>query len=300
MANPLNREKLFPPEAVSDLYNRVVGESYLAKLSRQDPIKFNGNEFFTFNFDNEIDVVGESKPKSAGGISVDSIVIRPIKVEYSARVSIEFLKASQEKRIEILKAFNDGYAKKLAKGFDLMATHGVNPRTGKPSDIIAKNNFNDAVNQSVVYTAANPQLNIEDAIALIDGSDAETDGIALAPEVTSALSRVTLTGDPNGVRRYPEFEFGRVPDDLGAVRLVKSKNVSAYNNLKGLAGDFAGSFKWGVIDEIPLEIIPYGDPDGTGRDLARHNEILLRSETFLGWGILNPEAFAKITGGQDA
>lgn len=300
MANPLNRGELFPPEAVKDLYNKVVGESYLAKLSRQEPIKFNGSEYFTFNFDNEIDVVGESQPKGPGGISVDSIVIRPIKVEYSARVSIEFLKASKEKRIEILKAFNEGYARKLAKGFDLMATHGVNPRSGEASSIIGENNFNDQVTQEVKYDESNPQLNIEDAIALIDGADSETDGIALAPDVTTALSRVTIDGTANGVRRYPEFEFGRVPDDLGAVRLVKSKNVSAYNNLKGLAGDFAGSFKWGVIDEIPLEIIPYGDPDGTGRDLARHNEILLRSETFLGWGILNPEAFAKVTGGQDA
>lgn len=300
MANPLNRGELFAPDVVEDLFNKVVGKSSLAILSDQRPIAFNGSEFFTFSFDNEIDVVGESKPKSAGGITADSIVIKPFKVEYSARVSDEFLYASQAKRIDILREFNNGYARKLAKGFDLMAIHGVNPRTGAASDIIGKNNFNTKVTQSVTYTEANPQLNIEDAIALIDGADAETDGILLAPEVTTALSRVTLTGDANGVRRYPEFEFGRVPTNLGGLRLEKNKTVSAYNNLKGLAGDFEGSFRWGVTKQIPLEIIRYGDPDNTGRDLAGHNEVLLRSETYLGWGILNPEAFAKITGGQDA
>lgn len=300
MANSLNRGELFAPDVVEDLFNKVVGKSSLAILSNQRPIAFNGNEFFTFSFDNEIDVVGESQPKSPGGISVNSIVIRPIKVEYSARVSDEFLYASQAKRIDILREFNNGYARKLAKGFDLMAIHGVNPRTGAASDIIGDNNFNDKVDQVVAYTEANPQLNIEDAIALIDGADAETDGIALAPEVTTALSRVTLNGDPNGVRRYPEFEFGRVPENLGGLRLEKNKTVSAYNDLKALAGDFEGSFRWGVTKQIPLEIIRYGDPDNTGRDLAGHNEILLRSETYLGWGILNPEAFAKITGGQDA
>lgn len=300
MANPLNRGELFAPDVVEDLFNKVVGKSSLAILSNQRPIAFNGNEFFTFSFDNEIDVVGESQPKSPGGISVNSIVIRPIKVEYSARVSDEFLYASQAKRIDILREFNNGYARKLAKGFDLMAIHGVNPRTGAASDIIGDNNFNDKVDQVVAYTEANPQLNIEDAIALIDGADAETDGIALAPEVTTALSRVTLNGDPNGVRRYPEFEFGRVPENLGGLKLEKNKTVSAYNDLKALAGDFEGSFRWGVTKQIPLEIIRYGDPDNTGRDLAGHNEILLRSETYLGWGILNPEAFAKITGGQDA
>lgn len=296
MANPLNRGELFSPDVVEDLINKVVGRSSLAVLSNQRPIAFNGNEFFTFNFDNEVEIVGESKPKSAGGVTVDSIVIRPIKVHYSARFSDEFLKASTAKRINILREFNKGYAKKLAKAFDLMAMHGVNPATGEASDIIGDNNFNKKVTQQVTYTAANPQLNIEDGIALVDGADGETDGIALAPEVTTALSRVTLTGDANGVRRYPEFEFGRVPNNLGGLRLEKNKTVSAYNNLKGLLGDFEGSFRWGITEQIPLQVIQFGDPDNTGRDLAGHNEVLLRSETYIGWGILDPNSFAKIVG----
>ena len=300
MANVLNREKLFSPEVVADLINKVKGKSSLAVLSNQSPVEFNGSEFFTFDFDNEIDVVGESQSKSHGGVSVDRVVVRPYKVEYGARVSDEFLYASQAKRINILKEFNKGYAKKLAKGFDLMAIHGINPRTGEASKIIGDNNFNDKVDQVVAYNKDNPQLNIEDAIALIDGADAEADGIALAPEVTTALSRVTLNGDPNGVRRYPEFEFGRVPENLGGLRLEKNKTVSAYNNLKALAGDFEGSFKWGITKQIPLRVIEFGDPDNTGRDLAGHNEIYLRTETFIGWGILTPEAFAKVVGGKDA
>lgn len=296
MANPLNRGELFSPDVVEDLINKVVGRSSLAVLSNQRPIAFNGNEFFTFNFDNEVEIVGESKPKSAGGVTVDSIVIRPIKVHYSARFSDEFLKASTAKRINILREFNKGYAKKLAKAFDLMAMHGVNPATGEASDIIGDNNFDKKVTQQVTYTAANPQLNIEDGIALVDGADGETDGIALAPEVTTALSRVTLTGDANGVRRYPEFEFGRVPNNLGGLRLEKNKTVSAYNKLKGLLGDFEGSFRWGITEQIPLQVIQFGDPDNTGRDLAGHNEVLLRSETYIGWGILDPNSFAKIVG----
>lgn len=300
MTNALNRGDLFTPDVVADLINKVKGKSSLAVLSNQSPIEFNGSEFFTFDFDNEIDVVGESQAKSHGGVSVDRIVVRPYKVEYGARLSDEFLYASQAKRINMLKEYNKGYAKKLAKGFDLMAIHGINPRTGKASEIIGDNNFNDKVDQEIAYNEANPQLNIEDAIAMIDGADAEADGIALAPEVTTALSRVTLNGDPNGVRRYPEFEFGRVPENLGGLRLEKNKTVSAYNDLKALAGDFEGSFKWGITKQIPLRVIEYGDPDNTGRDLAGHNEIYLRTETFIGWGILIPEAFAKVTGGQDA
>ncbi|WP_254280840.1 hypothetical protein [Finegoldia magna] len=46
--------------------------------------------------------------------------------------------ASEEERINILKAFNDGFAKKLAKGLDLMAMHGINPRTGQASTVMGQ------------------------------------------------------------------------------------------------------------------------------------------------------------------
>lgn len=40
--------------------------------------------------------------------------------------------------------------------------------------------------------------------------------------------------------------------------------------------------------------IEYGDPDGTGRDLKAYNEILLRTEVYIGWGILDEKAFARV------
>ena len=45
------KETLFNPQAVNDLINKVKGESVLAKLTNQDAIGFNGNEYFTFDFE---------------------------------------------------------------------------------------------------------------------------------------------------------------------------------------------------------------------------------------------------------
>ena len=66
-------------------------------------------------------------------------------------------------------------------------------------------------------------------------------------------------------------------------------------------GDFENAFKWGYAKEIPLEIIEYGDPDNSGNDLKGYNQVYLRAEVYLGWGILDPEAFARIVeaGGVD-
>lgn len=42
-----------------------------------------------------------------------------------------------------------------------------------------------------------------------------------------------------------------------------------------------------------MEIIEYGDPDGQG-DLKRTNEVVLRAEAWVGWGILDKSAFARV------
>ncbi|MGC6653486.1 hypothetical protein ACP0G4_28150, partial [Escherichia coli] len=87
-------------------------------------------------------------------VSIAPLTIVPIKVEYGARISDEFLYASDEEKIDIVKAFNEGYARKLARGLDLMAFHGINPRTGTASAIIGTNHFDGKVTQTVDFNEA--------------------------------------------------------------------------------------------------------------------------------------------------
>ena len=35
-----------------------------------------------------------------------------------------------------------------------------------------------------------------------------------------------------------------------------------------------------------MEIIQYGDPDNSGKDLKGYNQIYIRAEAYIGWGIL--------------
>ena len=98
--------------------------------------------------------------------------------------------------------------------------------------------------------------------------------------------------------KYPEFRFGQRPDNFFTMDLDINKTVNAQGG-KGkknhaIVGDFQNRFKWGYAENIPMEIIEYGDPDGTGRDLKAYNEILLRTEAFIGWGILDEKAFARV------
>lgn len=291
MSEVLSKGTLFDPELVKDLISKVKGRSSLAVLSAQTPIPFNGRKEFTFTMDSEIDVVAENGKKTHGGISVEPVTIVPIKVEYGARISDEFLYASEEEQLDILKAFNDGFAKKVASGIDIMAFHGLNPRTGQASAVIGDNHFDAKVTQTVNYASATPDANIEAAISMIEGADGDVTGMAIAPAVRSDLAAMTKQ---SGEKLYPEFAFGGKPSNLGAYGLDINKTVATGDVDKAIIGDFTNMFKWGYAKEIPMEIIKYGDPDNSGKDLKGYNQVYIRAEAYLGWGILNGNSFARI------
>lgn len=285
------KSTLFDPELVNDLITKVGGHSSLAKLSAAVPVAFNGNKEFTFAMESDIDVVAEAGAKSHGGIVVEPVTIVPIKIEYGARVSDEFLTATDEENIPILEAFNDGFAKKVAVGIDKMGFHGINPRTGNASTVIGANHFDAKVTKTVTYDPANPDKNLDDAISLVENDERSVNGTVISTAMRSALAAMK---DTNGNAQYPDFRFGGCPEKLGVTQLDVNSTIAVGSVDEAIVGDFKNMFKWGIAKEIPLKVIEYGDPDNTGRDLAGHNEVYLRAEAYIGWAILDPASFARI------
>lgn len=116
MADILSKGSLFPEELIPDFIKKTTGASALAKLCSATPIPFNGVKEFTFSLDKEVDIVAENGAKTKGGLTVEPITIVPIKIEYGARISDEFLYASEDAQLDYMSAFADGFAKKVAKG----------------------------------------------------------------------------------------------------------------------------------------------------------------------------------------
>lgn len=282
---------LYDPKLVSDLVTKVKGKSSLAALAPQVPVAFVGNKEYTFTMDSDIDVVAENGAKSHGGITMEPITIIPIKVEYGARVSDEFMYASEEEKVDVLTAFNDGFAKKVSSGLDKMAFHGINPRTGLASAVIGTNHFDAKVTNTVQYVAASVDDNIEAAIALVEGGDGEVTGIAMSTGARTAMAAIK---DSAGNKVYPEFMFGGQPANLGTSQLSINKTVSTGNVDEAIVGDFANMFKWGYGKDVSLEVIEYGDPDNTGVDLKGHNQVYLRGEAYIGWAIFDGASFARV------
>ena len=289
MANKTSAGTKFSPETTKEMFSKVKDHSSLVRLSKQTPLPFSGTDIFTFSLDGEVSIVGEREQKPAGSATIAPVQMRPLKVLYQHRVSDEFMRCSEEKALNILDAFNDGFAKKIAAGLDIMAFHGVNPATLTASDKIGQNHL-DTV-KAITY-ADNPENALNDAVAAM--GDYQPTGYALSKTFGAYLGNYK----ENGVSQYPEFKLGANPGNLGGTVCDVNTTVSKGND-KALAyvGDFATAFKWGYADDVKMEVIQYGDPDGQG-DLKRSNEVVIRAEAYIGWAILDPKAFARVVSGE--
>ena len=301
MGSIISKGNLFPPELTSQLIDTVRGKSSLARLSQSQPLPFNGETEFTFSLDSEVDLVAENAAKSNGGGTIATVTMQPVKVEYGMRISDEFKYAAEEVQLQYLQTFAEGFAKKVARGLDIMAFHGVNPRTGSTASALNNKNFDDLITNTVVYDSDAPQDNVVAAVQLVEAAEHEVTGMAMAPAFKSALASIKSTKDSNAAL-FPQLGWGAQVNEINGLPVDANSTVNFGSNAdRAIVGNFADFFKWGIARQIPVEVIEYGNPDNSeAGDLKGHNQIYLRGEAYIGWGILIPDAFAIVKAGASA
>ena len=279
----------FPAELVRDVFIGATGKSSIAKLAEQTPIAFSGTDVMAFSMAGEVNLVAEgtAKGQHTGSNSVINIV--PLKVEYGQRVSDEFVRCSEEKQLDYLRAFSEGFAGKIGRGLDIMVMHGTNPATGLlASTLIGGNSFDTNSDvTSVTYDNTDPEGNVASVVAAL--GDYDFNGFVMDKTFAADLAALKV----NGVPQYPELGWGATPASIKGVPVDINTTVSAVTGEHAYGGDFKGAFKWGYADVINFEVIEYGDPDNNG-DLKRYNQVYLRAEAWIGWAILDGAAFARI------
>ena len=289
----VNANTDFPAPIVSEMFEKVNGRSSIAKLSAQKPIPFAGITEFVFTMDGKAQIVGESGKKEKNQADVDPVVIRPLKFLYQTRITDEFMNMSDEARIPYLKSFADGFAKKIAEAMDIASFHGLNPYTMTAATQVGTNSFDGKVTgNTATYAAATVDDVIDALIQAVVADGGQVNGIAMSPTAGADLAKIKV----NGVVQYPEYRFGQNPDSFYGMKSDVNPTVSMAESGASktdhiILGDFQNAFRWGYAKNVPLEVIEFGDPDQTGRDLKAYNEICLRSEAYIGWGILDADSF---------
>lgn len=283
---------VFPHDLVREVFTTAKGHSSIAKLANQTPISFTGTDVMVFQLDGEVNLVGENAAKAAHTNNNDVKQIKPVKVEYGARVSDEFLRCSEEKQLEYMRGFAEGFANKIARGLDIMVMHGTNPKTGAAATTLIGTNSLDTNPDvtAVTYVPATPDPEGNIATGLAALGDYDFSGIAMDKTFASELAKLTV----NGVKQYPQLAWGANPGVINGVAADINTTVSAVTGSHGYMGDFNGAFKWGYADVVNFDVIEYGDPDNSGNDLKGYNQVYLRAEAWIGWAIFDGAAFARI------
>lgn len=241
-------------------------------------------------------LVEESGAKPDNGRQVITKPFVTTKLIYSQRVSDEFLSYTDAEQEDFIGGLiNDWLRTSLPADIDTVVVHGVNPFTGAVSpslsDYITKTGSSILV-PSTGDTGDDIDTDIGKAAQELTRHGVNVNGIAIAPAAASALSNVIV----GSTKKYPGTgPFGLEGGALAGRRAAESAEIGEYNGVKLILGDwrklylaFAGSASWRVHTA--------GDPDNTGRDLAGHNEVLVRLEEHFGFRVLDANAFAYIGG----
>lgn len=286
----IQKSTYFPGIVAQEMFSSVQGHSALAKLSQNKPMPFNGTDIITFSSTDEAAIVAEgaAKPDFAGSNNV--IQIRPLKFVFGQRVNDEFRYAADEVRLEYLRGFADAFAKKIARGFDIAAMTGKDPQSAAAVSALATNNFHGVVTNVITATAGQEDAAVQSAITALMGAGYQADGIVMTPAMASALAAIKYSGVP----AFPELAWGGNPDRVKGLASDITTALGFDSSADdALVGDFTNAFKWGYAKDIPMEVIEYGDPDGQG-DLKRYNQVYLRAEAYIGWAILDADAFGIV------
>lgn len=297
MANPLRASTLDLANHTGKSWSKNIRGGVLARLVGADPeIKVGGTDHFTFTGTPKAELVGEGDNKSSNDSSPTKKTVKTYTVQVTYRFSNQLMWEDEEYQTEVVENLVQNIATALSRALDLIAIHGINPKTGEIAASVTEY-LDKAGTTSRVVATGDVEADIESAAEDLQQNGYVATGIAMDPVYAGQLARKK---DSNGQRVYPELGLGFGFDTFQGLRAASSDTVSGRSELESgevsiqaIMGDWE-AFKWGVAREVPLELIEYGDPDGLG-DLKRTNEVAIRAESVLGFAIFDGNAFSIVS-----
>lgn len=295
MGNPLYTDALDLAAHQGDAWRKNIRGGVLSKLAPQDPqIKVGSTDHFTFTGTPKAELVGEGDDKSSNDGTPTKKTGKTYTVQVTYRFSNQVLWEDEDYQTGIVDALVENIAIALSRALDLIAIHGINPKTGAVAASVSEYFTKSGNGVGRVVATSDEDADIESAAEDLQTAGYSATGIAFDPVFAGRLAR---RRDENGVKLYPELGLGFNIDNFQGLQAASSDTVSGRQELtdarvQAIMGDF-NAFQWGVARNVPLETIEYGDPDGNG-DLKRTNEIAIRAEAVLGYVIFDGGAFSLI------
>lgn len=280
---------ILPKDVAVGIVNKASDTSTIAALSPSTPMLFRDQEYMVFNPTAEAEVVEEGAQKGSYEASTSPVTAKRVKLQTTTRVTSELEWADEDNRTQIIEAIIADQAAAFARALDYVIYHAINPKSGE-----ALGDGYTALSGTATQVTSTGDA-VEDIDAIVDAIAATYDvnGIALSKTFAASLRKVRVPS--TGQRLYPEIPLNLKPGTVEGVTAATSGTVSgalakAATKVLAFAGDFS-VIKWGLVRDMTAQVIPYGDPDGSG-DLQRTNQIAYRTEGVYGYAVLDPKAIA--------
>lgn len=290
MAMDTTKIKL-PVSVATEITKKAKDTSTIAALSPAEPQLFLDKDYMVFNGSSEAEVVAEGAQKSSYEETLTPVVGKRFKVQTTTRVTSELKWADEDNQLEIIQNIQADQAKALGRVLDYVIYHAFNPKPKTTLD-----GFTALSTAAVQVTASGDDVEDIDALAEAVSDEYDINGIAMSKTWAARLRKLRVPA--TGMRLYPEIPISLQVGNLDGIPAATSGTVNGRlitpdTKVLAFLGDFS-LIKWGMVRDIWSEIIAYGDPDQTGKDLKAYNQIAYRTEAVYSYAILDPKGIAVL------
>lgn len=288
---------VLPTSITEGIYLGAEKRSAILAVSPAKPQRFGNMTNMTLTTRPKAQIVGAAAAKGESGGVLTPVQSAPIKAHATIRVEQELQWADEDVQLGALRDLGLALEQALAEQIDLAVIHRVSALEGA---VVA------AIPAGLVTTGSEVEMNLKtagtnagtylgQAAGTVMGAGFVPNGAVM--DGTFAYQVASAT-DSSGRPIDANFPLNGVIDNYRGLRVgvtpsVSGTNVMADSKLRAIVGDF-DALRVGLMRNIGVTVIPYGDPDNTGRDLAGHNEVALRGEIVFSFAILNGSAFARV------
>jgi len=283
---------LLPKEVATVITKKAKDTSTIAALSPSEPQLFLDKDYMVFSGNAEAEVIAEGEQKSSYEETLSPVVGKRFKVQTTTRVTDELRFADDDARLEIISKIQADQAAALGRVLDYAVYHAFDPK--KKTTLAGFTKLSDTAAQ---VTATTDRVADIDALAEAVNDEYDINGIAMSKTMTNELRRIRIKDTMQ--RLYPEIPLNLKVGSLDGIPASTSGTVNGRlitdtpTNVLAFLGDFS-LIKWGMVRDIWSEIIEYGDPDGSGKDLKGYNQIAYRTEAIYSYAILDPKGIAVL------
>lgn len=278
---------LLPKEVATVITKRAKDTSTIAALSPSEPQLFLDKDYMVFTGNSEAEVVAEGAQKSSYEETLTPVVGKRFKVQTTTRLSNELQWADDDAKLEITSKILADQAAAMGRVLDYVIYHAFDPKKKTTLE-----GFNALAKTAVGVTATDDRVADIDSLAEAVSDEYDINGIAMSKTMANELRKIRVPS--TGQRFYPEIPINLQVGNLDGIPAATSGTVNGRlitpaTGILAFLGDFR-LIRWGMVRDIWSEIIEYGDPDNTGKDLKGVNQIAYRTEAMYSYAILDPRA----------